>query len=416
MKRLFIIIAAAAVLSCNAAVCPSDNIPDPDRWGVNSHCYEFHQETDTPAPAGYKPVYLSHYGRHGSRTSFKARKTYDAVITALQEAKQQEFLTPQGDSLLSEVCAVSECYDDMDGRLTRLGEAEEHELARRIYRRYKPVFKKGNRQIRVELSTVPRSIVSGMCFVQTLTALQPDLSFTVDTGEKFFAYINNSAPKEVRAAVRAKRDSLNALCLSDGKAFCERTFKDPGKGLALIGDPDDFQHKVWECAREGRASGVDADMFRHLPEEVVYKWWADAIRSLYMCHGNSLEYGDERMVNARPLVKVILTQAQEALASGSVAADLKFGHDYPLLATASFFGLEGVGDRLGWDDLPEGWSDSMNIPFASNMQMAFYRNRKGDVLVKFVYNGRERRLRDLTPVTGPYYCWEDVYEHFSALL
>ena len=71
-----------------------------------------------------------------------------------------------------------------------------------------------------------------------------------------------------------------------------------------------------------------------------------------------------------------------------------------------------MGDRLSWKDLPDAWSDPMNIPFATNMQMVFYRNRKGDVLVKFVYNGRERTIRDLVPVSGPYYSWPEVYAHF----
>ena len=404
--------AAAAVLSCNAAVCPSEQTQDPDRWGVNSHCYEFHPETDTPAPAGYKPIYLSHYGRHGSRTGIGDGQKYADVLSTLQEAKSQKLLTAEGDSLLNEVRLVVACYDDMDGRLTKVGEAEQHELARRVYKRYKPVFRNGNKKVRVELSTIPRSIVSGMCFVQTLAALQNNLDFSIDTGEKYFAYINNSSSKEISAAVKVVRDSLNALWLSDGREFCERVFKDPSKGLELIGDPDDFQHKVWSCAREGKASGVETDMFRHLPDSVVRKWWADTIRYIYMRHCNSFEFGDERMQRAEPLVRVMLSQAHEALAAGTVAADLKFGHDYPLIATASWFGLEGVGERLGWDDLPDAWADPMNIPFASNMQMAFYRNRKGDVLVKFVYNGRERMLRDLTPVSGPYYRWEEVYRHF----
>ena len=153
-------------------------------------------------------------------------------------------------------------------------------------------------------------------------------------------------------------------------------------------------------------------MFRHLPEAVVYKWWADQIRLTYMRHGNSIEYGEERMKRAEPLVSVMLRQAQQALSCGNVAADLKFGHDYPLLATAGWFGLEGVGDRLSWNDLPDAWADPMNIPFATNFQMVFYRNKAGDVLVKFVYNERERKVRDLIAVSGPYYRWEDVLECF----
>lgn len=412
MRKILLLSLGAALLSCTAAPSVQDVDPSADRWGVNTHCYEFLPETDTPPPAGYKAVYLSHYGRHGARTGMKVGDTYRRIISVLGQADSLRILSPEGDSLFREVQQVNDYHDGMDGRLTRVGEAEEHALAERIYCRYKAVFRDGSKKLRVELSTVARSIVSGMCFVQTLTSLQGDLSFTFDSGEKFFAYINNTASRPVVKRVRELRDSLNALSVSDGGEFCRRVFTDTLKGLSLLGNPDEFQKCVWECAREGKASGVETDMFRHLPESVVRKWWADEIRNLYLCHGNSLEFGEERMERAKPLVRVMLSQAQDALSSGDVAADLKFGHDYPLISTAGYFGMEAVGDRLCLQDLPDAWSDPMNIPFASNFQMVFYRNRKGNVLVKFVYNGRERKLRDLTPVSGPYYDWTEVLERF----
>lgn len=39
---------------------------DNDRAGVNTHPYEFRTMPVTQAPKGYEPVYISHYGRHGS--------------------------------------------------------------------------------------------------------------------------------------------------------------------------------------------------------------------------------------------------------------------------------------------------------------------------------------------------------------
>lgn len=412
MHKLLIVFVGAVLLGCGTAPAEQQILPAQDWAGVNTHCYEFLPETDTPAPAGYKPVYLSHYGRHGARTGMKVGGAYDKVLAILEYADSLQMLTLEGDSLLAEVRQVAECHDGMEGRLTRVGEAEQHELGRRIYLRYKPVFRKGCKKIRVEMSTVPRSILSGMCFVQTLTSLQPDLQFSFDTGEKYFAYINNGSSKAHSTAVKAVRDSLNALCISDGAEFCGRIFKDPSEGATIIGNAEDFQHMIWTTAREGGASGVETDMFRHLPESVVRKWWADEVRDLYMRQGNSLEFGEERMKRTEPLVKVMLSQAKEALETGNVAADLKFGHDHPLIAMAGWFGMEGIGDRLGWKDLPDAWADPMNIPFSTNMQMVFYRNKAGDVLVKFVYNGRERHLRDLTPVSGPYYSWPEVLARF----
>lgn len=410
MRKLLVILALFGLYgTVNSA---AQSRPSGDDAGVNTHCYEFLPQTDTPAPAGYKPVYISHYGRHGARTGMNVGDTYDKVAGTLQEAAAKRLLTPAGDSLLNEVLFVRAYHNGMDGRLTRRGEYEQHTLAERLFKRFKPVFQSDAKRVRVEMSTVPRSIVSGQCFTQTLASLQPDLQFTFDTGEKFFEYINNSSNRAQKVAVNAARDSLNRLDISDGTEFCRRIFKDPAQGLSLIGDPEEFQRLVWETAREGKASGVETDMFRHLPASVTRKWWADEIRNIYMRHGNSVEYGDERMPNTAPLVSVMMRQARQALACGDIAADLKFGHDYPLVAMAGWFGMDGVGDRLSLNDLPDAWSDPMNVPFSTNMQMVFYRNKAGDVLVKFVYNGRERILRDLTPVSGPYYRWEDVQQRF----
>lgn len=411
MKNRIVIPIVSALILSSGQYAAAQSSPT-SFYGVNTRCYDFRQETDTPAPAGYSPIYISHYGRHGSRTGIGTADKYRTVISALRRADSLRILTAAGDSLFNEALQVYDVYDGMDGSLTRRGEAEEHMLAERLYRRYPDVFRKGSRYVRVESSIVPRSIVSGECFVQTLTSLQGDLKFSFDTGDKFFAYINNGSSKEQKAAVAAYRDSLNAAVISDGSEFLRRNFKDSAKAAALIGNPDSFQRLVWELAREGDASGLTVDMFRHLSEDVCRKWWADKVREIYMNHGNSLEYGDDRMKRTEPLVSVILRQARQAVSCGNVAADLKFGHDFPLVAMAGYFGLDGVGGRYGWKDLPEAWAEPDNVPFASNMQMVLYRNRKGNVLVKFVYNGRERKIRDLEPVSGPYYDWEEVYAHF----
>ena len=45
---------------------------------------------------------------------------------------------------------------------------------------------------------------------------------------------------------------------------------------------------------------------------------------------------------------------------------------------------------------------------ASNLQIIFYRNKSGDVLVKFLYQEQEKLLRGLEPDFGPYYKWDRV--------
>lgn len=386
---------------------------DPDRAGVNTHAYEFRDLKETPAPKGYRPFYLSHYGRHGSRSDWHPEH-YTYVIGILERADSAGILNSNGDSLLNEARKVLEVHDGMNGHLTRLGEAEHREIARRIYSRYPSIFRKGPGNIRVESSTVPRCLVSMACFTGELTRLQPDLNFTIDSGDKQFAYISNDCSKEHKKASKKLLDSLIAATSSDTVKIFSTLFTDAEAARKIAGGPDKFQKYIWYTARVGRASGIEENIYRYLPEDVILRWWDYFNRELYIRHGNSVEFGDERMQLTIPLVQDIIEKADDAISGGTISADLKFGHDYPLLALVGYLGLDGVGDRISFNDIPEKWNDPMNIPFASNLLIVFYRNNSGDILAKFIYNDRERTMRDLTPLSGPYYRWEDIVRYCKS--
>ena len=49
----------------------------------------------TPAPAGKKPFYMSHYGRHGSRY-ISSRTGYDTPYDMMNHADSVDELTPTG--------------------------------------------------------------------------------------------------------------------------------------------------------------------------------------------------------------------------------------------------------------------------------------------------------------------------------
>ena len=176
----------------------------PQRAGFNTHSYEFIDVADTPAPHGYKPFYISHYGRHGSRSDWAGNYTYKVVRDILAKAKEDGVaLTPAGDSLLRESAYIFEKYDGMDGRLTPRGVREHRLLAQRMYHRFPDVFRHGSKQIRAVSSTTPRCIVSMNGFTAQLLALQPDLDMDLDTGEKFYAYIARGENGTVRARTQA---------------------------------------------------------------------------------------------------------------------------------------------------------------------------------------------------------------------
>ena len=172
---------------------------DPDRAGVNTHSYEFREMQATPAPKGYKPVYISHYGRHGSRTNWHI-SNYNYVIDILEKADSAGILTPEGEELLQEARVVAEVHHGANGHLTRLGEKEHRMIAERMYKNYPGVFRKGSGLVRVESSTVHRCQVSMANFVGELIRLQPGLQFEIDSDDVIMSYISNGASKEQKEA------------------------------------------------------------------------------------------------------------------------------------------------------------------------------------------------------------------------
>ena len=53
---------------------------------------------------------------------------------------------------------------------------------------------------------------------------------------------------------------------------------------------------------------------------------------------------------------------------------------------------------------------------ASNCQMVYYRNRKGEILTKILYNEKEVTLPGLKTDMAPYYRWDDLRAYFEKLI
>ena len=415
MKKLLFILAALLTLGTAAAIAQtrrSDTAvralqEDPTRAGNNLNSYEFFPIRDTPAPRGYKPVYVSHYGRHGSRSNWGG-SAYQGVIAVLEQGQAAGILTPAGEELLTGARKVLAGWDGMDGRLSQRGVREHAAIAKRLYERYPRVFK-GEKHIRAVSSTVQRCIISMNSFTNSLIRQNPKLDIRLDTGEKFMDYLDNEKGWQ-QITGRAMRGSMEVMrnIPDDTLGVLSRVFTDPVKAREIVKSPRHFTDDVFNTAVVAEDFDIEEDIYSVLPFDAVYRRWAQNNMFLYLGHCNSVEAGLERVAMAKSCVEDIVEKADEALATGKYAADLRFGHDYPLMALVSYLGIEGVGERLRADEVCDKWMGFWNICMASNLQMIFYKNNAGDVLVKFLYQEQERKLRGLEPFQGPYYKWETV--------
>ena len=100
MKKRFLaaIACVAFVLSAWAQSSPADLLKaDPRKAYGTDYPYEFTTAKLTKAPRGYKPFYISHYGRHGSRYYWNAF-LYRELDSLLTIAHQRQQLTAEGEA------------------------------------------------------------------------------------------------------------------------------------------------------------------------------------------------------------------------------------------------------------------------------------------------------------------------------
>ena len=440
MKRLFALsLLMALTFSLGAQEAAVRLIAEnPDRASNNMHSYEFNPIQDTPAPKGFKPFYISHYGRHGSR--------YEQNSTFARTAQEGFYLldslgllTERGKALYADVEKVVEAHKGMEGSLTPRGAREHRLLAERMAERFPSVFKDKDRyEVNSFSSTNFRCIVSMCNFTNSLQIKYPKQQFTFTSAERFMSYINPSlnVPRPGQApAQRSFPAGFNFNRQPQGpqrytpregtpgydlSRFLRPLFTDYDRALKELGNPEPFVQAIFTAG--GLCQLIDflgIDIYRNYftPEELVY-FWAPGNDSIYRMWAGSVENGEVIRYAIRPLLMDFIDKAEAAMQPDSHrAADLRFGHDTSILP---LFALLGVDDTQG-RTFPyreahlHGWYAFFQVPMATNCQMIFYKNKKGEILTKVLYNEQEIRIPGIEPVSGPYYRWPDLKAHFIHL-
>ena len=447
MKRILTLILLAAL---SVSLAAQDEVlrlfaENPDRAANNMHYYEFNPIEDTPAPKGFKPFYISHYGRHGSR--------YEQNSTFARAAQEGFFhldslglLTAEGKLVYEQVERVVAAHQGMEGSLTARGAREHKLLASRMAHRFPTIFKDKNRQeVNCFSSTNFRCIVSMCNFTNSLNVEYPSLNLTFTSAERFMSYINPSlnVPRpgepvpqrgaggiDLSAIMRMQQQQQNAPRAYqraagqpgyDFSRFLRPLFTDYNAAIQELGNPEPFVKAIFSagslCQLIDELSDINILGNNFTPEELVY-FWAGGNDSLYRMWAGSVENGDVIRYAIRPLLMDFIEKADAALKPDSHrAADLRFGHDTSVLPLFALLGIDDTQHRVFPFQQAHnmGWYAFFQIPMATNCQMVFYRNKKDEVLVKVLYNEKEVQIPGIEPVTGPYYNWSALRAHFIAL-
>jgi hypothetical protein len=412
-KTISTILAACLIWLPSQAQSFKDKIAaDPDRAGGPYHSYEYVEAPSTPAPDGYRPFYISHYGRHGSRYHINL-KYFEGAVKMLDSARVEGLLTDEGVLLSRQMDTLLAEHQGMAGMLTERGAGEHRGIASRMFTNYEEVFSGRRNEVACVSSYISRCLISMSNFTAEFLDCAnleniDGLNFSFRTGPKYLDYISADVKsnKVYDKEGREKADSFRRASVSTDR-FLSAIFKNPETAASRVGDPMKFVQEVFVGGGISQCTNARPDIFSHFTLDELYGLWKAVNYRMYNRYVSASEFGGYFLNVAKPLIADFVEKADEALEKGSRrAADLRFGHDTGLLPFISAIGLGNLSDGTPVSDAQESFATFEMIPMGSNIQMIFYENASGNVIVKMLYNEKETSLPALGK--GPYYLWKEL--------
>lgn len=417
-KRLFLFATSVFLLfQIQAQSVLEQFSTDPGKSGGVYYAYPGPPQASlTAPPKGYKPFYISHYGRHGSRYML-SDTDYTKLLNVLQSADSAHVLTDLGKEKLmqmQEIWAEAKGHTD---ELAPLGKRQHRGIAERMFRNYPQVFTKAA-SLSARSTTSLRCCLSMVAFCERLKELNPSLNIDWDTSKSNMDYLNyhSKAFNDVKMGEDGWMQKLGQLNQEaqknigeiDPTRFVSQIFNDPEYGKKA--NPRFVMQAFYDVASDLQDMETPISFWDLFTPEELYSCWIGGNLWFYTGDANSPYNKGEAMASCRNLVENIIENADKAIAGEGESATLRFGHDGNIIPLAACLHLEGcdVSEADGGKacDL---WQNYHVSPMAANIQLVFFRKKgSDDILVKFLLNEHETSIPTLTTDVAPFYHWKDV--------
>lgn len=371
--------------------------------------------TYSPVPEGYTPVFLSHYGRHGSRYL-----TEDKRYTDLINLFEKNALTDKGRDVLKRIRICKEQAQGRGGDLTRTGELQHREIAERMYGNFPSLFN-GEKVLTTYSSTSRRCMMSMMAFCERMKELNQSLSIPRDVCEKNMEFIAKSFPEQAALVKDTKQASYKAFTamksqLQMTKGFMARLFVQPEK----IKDAYKWMEELFFLAQNMQDCGHPTELLDIFTPEELYSVWRIKNASNYLIDGDSPLSRGIPAKAAGTLLDHFISDADQALSElgqpgipGKHSATLRFGHDTSLLRLLTRMKItENCPATSDLVQVALVWQDFNLSPMAANLQIIFYQNAQGKTLVRLLLNENEVHL-DLPATNTAFYDWQAVKNYWK---
>lgn len=417
LKTLAVVLAIFC-LGVNAQTTFEEISADLNKAGGVYLAYPTVETKQTPAPKGYKPFYVSHYGRHGSRYLLSDRD-YQWIIQLMEKAETVNGLTPLGQDVLKRLNMVWEEAQGRAGDLTPLGVRQHQGIAERMSKNFPEVFR-GKRHVSARSTVVYRCAMSMVAFGDRLKQLNPQLDMSYEMSEKYMSYLNYHSARS-NAFTHGKKGPWveEYRKFEEAQVHPDRLVSTLFSNADFIRcevNPSELMWGLYWIAVDMQDMETPVSFFDFFTAKEMFDLWQCVNYRFYMGNANPLASNGIVMANAKSLVENILESADAAIKDRSIAATLRFGHDGNVIPLLALLQIENFDVAVaGPAEVYKHWCDFKATPMASNVQIVFFENKAGDILVKFMHNENEVHVPVKTD-QWPFYHWNDVKEYYQKRL
>ena len=408
---------ALCLLCCGTATAQTaqEELKD-NRYLSGSNYLDYDRQLSTtpltPAPKGYEPFYMSHYGRHGSRWLI-GEGDYTTPLNILRDAHQAGKLTAEGEAVLKKLEDFFPTTVKRLGELTTVGERQHHGIGSRLARNFPEIFKAKNVPIDARSTVVIRCILSMEAECEELAAANPTARIHNDVSESLQYYLNQGWSDRLRQASRESRKVRNQY---------EQKYSHPERLMKLLFNDQQYVYdnirasslmrQLFEIAANMQSHDTDIELYSLFTDEETYDQWRMRNIGWYLDYAAAPQTGAIMPFSQLNLLKNIIETADTVR---QTQATLRFGHEVCVMPLACLLELGQCGAQVeNLDTLDRVWRNYRIFPMACNIQLVFYRpkkGKKGDILVKALLNEREMTMPG-KPVSGPYYRWDDLRQYY----
>ncbi|WP_028904614.1 histidine-type phosphatase [Prevotella sp. P6B4] len=419
MRHLITILFA---LYCSLLTAPAQSVKEiirqrPSYASCNYDTYpDSIQTTLTPAPAGKKPFYISHYGRHGSRY-ISNRNGYDTPYIMMLHADSLDELTVEGRRVLHEMNSIMRDTEDRWGELTGYGKRQMQDIGRRMAQRFPEVFRPGAHVTAIS-TVVPRCIESMGSACMEMLQVCPKLKVSMQASQRTQWYMNYQDRKlRSNYMTPEAQKAYNAYIATrmGNTRLMELIFKNPDIVKEFV-DEEYFNYYLMKMSlfQLNTNYNRNTNLISLFNTDDIYRMWQIDNVLWYIQHGACKLNGGRQPYTQRHLLRQMIADADSCIKLPDPGAQLRFGHETVLLPLVCLIGVNGYDlatDNL--DDLEaRGWWSSSIFPMGCNLQFIFYRSspKDKDVLFKVLLNEVEATLPIKTDC-APYYHWTDFRQY-----